>query len=99
MIKIVTEYARAMEALMTATADSLDHAMLHTSYENGINLAHILHSSENLTDWFGALVTETEDLMLDDDAAVADRNTLTTRVIQLEAQLMQTLALMTTATT
>jgi hypothetical protein len=44
------------------------------------------------------LVTETEDLMLECDATIADRNTLTARLVQLEAQLTQILAL-TTATT
>jgi hypothetical protein len=73
--------------------------MLCSSYENAINLTHELHSSENLTDRFAALVTENEDLALECDATVADHNTLTARVTQLEAQLAQTLALTNIATT
>jgi hypothetical protein len=98
IVRIVSDDAHAIEALATASADSLDHATLRSSYENAINLARALHSSENLTDRFTALVTENEDLTLERDAAVADRNALTARVTQLEAQLMQTLALATAAT-
>jgi BioD-like phosphotransacetylase family protein len=88
IVRIVSDHARAIEALAAASADSLDHATLRSSYENAINLARALHSSENLTDRFAALVTENEDLALERDAAVADRNALTARVTQLEAQLM-----------
>jgi hypothetical protein len=95
---IISDYVRAIEALATASADSLDHAMLLSSYENAINLAHTLHSTENLTDQFAALATENKDLALERDAAIADHNALTARVMQLEAQLTQTLALATTAT-
>jgi hypothetical protein len=98
IMRIISDHTRAIEALAAASMDALDHATLRSSYENAINLAHALHSSENLTDRFAALVTENEDLALERDAAVADRNALTARVTQLEAQLTQTLAL-TTATT
>jgi hypothetical protein len=93
IVRIVSDHARAVEALAAASADSLDHAMLRSSYENAINLTRALHSSENLTDRFATLVNENEDLALERDAAVADRNTLTARVTQLEAQLAQTLTL------
>jgi hypothetical protein len=92
-MRIVADYVRAVEALAATSADSLDHATLRSSYENAISLARTLHSSENLTDQFTALGTENKDLALERDAAVADRNTLTARVTQLEAQLAQTLAL------
>jgi hypothetical protein len=67
--------------------------MLLSSYENVISLTHTLHSSENLTNQFTALATENEDLMLKGDTTIANYNTLTAWVTQLEAQLMQTLAL------
>jgi hypothetical protein len=98
IVRIVSDHVRAVEALAAASADSLDHATLRSSYENAINLARALHFSENLTDRFTALVTENEDLALKRDATIADRNALTARVMQLEAQLTQTLTL-TTATT
>jgi hypothetical protein len=98
IVRIISNHARAIEALAGASVDSLDHAMLCSSYENAINLARTLHSSENLTDWFAALVTENEDLVLERDAAVTDCNALTARVMQLEAQLTPTLALMTATT-
>jgi hypothetical protein len=72
--------------------------MLHSSYENMINLTHTLHSSENLTDQFATLVTENKDLALEHDTAITDCNVLTAWVMQLEAQLMQSLALVTTTT-
>jgi hypothetical protein len=97
-VRIITNHIDAVEALTAASADSLDHAMLHSSYENTISLARALHSSENLTDQFTTLATENEDLMLERDAAIADRNTLTTWVTQLEAQLAQTLALVNVTT-
>jgi hypothetical protein len=95
---LAASHAHAPEALATTSADSLDHAILCTSYENAINLTHILYSSENLTNQFATLVTETEDLILECDTTIADRNALTTRVMQLKAQIMPTLALVTTAT-
>jgi hypothetical protein len=99
IIRIIADHARAIEALAATSTDSLDHATLLSSYENAISLARTLHSSENLTDRFAPLATENEDLALERDAAVADHNTLTARVTQLEAQLAQTLALANVATT
>jgi hypothetical protein len=98
IVRIIADHTCAIEALAAASVDSIDHAMLLSSYENAISLACILHSSENLTDQFAALATENEDLVLERDAAIADRNTLTARVTQLEAQLAQTLALANVAT-
>jgi hypothetical protein len=97
-MRIVTDHIHAIEALAAALADSLDHATLRSSYENAISLTRILHSSENLTDRFATVATEKEDLALESDAAIADRNTLTARVTQLEAYLVQTLALANVAT-
>jgi hypothetical protein len=93
IVRIIADHARAIEALAAASVDSLDHAMLLSSYENAISLTCMLYSSKNLTDQFSALTTENEDLMLERDAAIADRNTLTAQVTQLEAQLVQTLAM------
>jgi hypothetical protein len=98
IVRIVTDHVRAIEALAAASTDSLDHATLRSSYENAISLTRALHSSENLTDRFTALATENEDLALERDAAITNRNTLTARVTQLEAQLAQTLALANVAT-
>jgi hypothetical protein len=98
IVRIIADDIHAIEALAATSADSHDHATLHTSYENAINLTYTLYSSENLTNWFAALVTETEDIMLECNATIADCNTLTTQVMQLEAQLMQTLTLMTATT-
>jgi hypothetical protein len=98
IMRIVADHICAVEALTAASTDTLDHARLHSSYKNAINLARILHSSENLTDRFATLVTDNKDLVLERDAAVTDCNALTARVTQLEAQLMQTLALATAAT-
>jgi hypothetical protein len=58
-----------------------------------VNLAHALNTSENLTNRFAALTTKNDNLSLETDAAVADWNTLTAHVSQLEAQLTQMLAL------
>jgi hypothetical protein len=80
IVRIITDHVRTIEALAATSADSLDHTMLHSSYENAISLARTLHSSENLTDRFTALATENEDLALERDTAIADRNTLTARV-------------------
>jgi hypothetical protein len=98
IVRIVADHVRAIEALTAASAKSLDHAMLRTSYENAINLARGLHSSENLTDRVAALAAENEDLPLERGAAVAEHNALTARVTQLEAQLTQMLSLVTAAT-
>jgi hypothetical protein len=92
IVRILADYARAIEALAATSADSVDPATLRVSYEGTVNLARALNTSENLTDRFTALAAEIEDLSLDRDAAVADRNTLSTRVTQLESQISQTLA-------
>jgi hypothetical protein len=98
IMRIISDHAHAIEALAAASVDSLDHATLHSSYENAINLTRALYSSENLTDRFATLVTENEDLTLKRNATITNHNVLTARVTQLEAQLMQTLTLMTAAT-
>jgi hypothetical protein len=98
IVRIIANHVRAIEALAATSADSLDYATLRSSYKNAISLARALYSSENLTDRFAALATENEDLILERDAAIADHNTLTARVTQLEAQLVQTLALTNIAT-
>jgi hypothetical protein len=72
--------------------------MLLSSYENMISLTCALHSSENLTNQFGTLATENEDLTLQRASTITDCNTLTAQVTQLKAQLMQTLALANIAT-
>jgi hypothetical protein len=97
-VRIVADHVRAIQALAAASMDSLDHATLRSGYENAISLTRVLHSSENLTDRLTTLATENEDLTLEWHAAIADRNTLTARVTQLEAQLAQTLALANVAT-
>jgi hypothetical protein len=99
IVRIIADHVSAIEALAAASADSLDHAMLRSSYENAINLTCALHCSENLTDWFTTLVTENEDLALERDAAITDHSALTARVTQLMAQLTQTLTLATATTT
>jgi hypothetical protein len=85
IVRILADHARAIEALATTSADSLDPATLRASYEGAVNLARVLNTSENLTDRFTALTAEIEDLSLDRDAAVADHNTLSTGVTQLES--------------
>jgi hypothetical protein len=84
--------------MATTSMDYLDHAMLHSSYKNAINPTCALHSCKNLTNQFATLATENEDLILEYDAAIIDCNALTMWVMQLEAQLIQTLTLMTAAT-
>jgi hypothetical protein len=98
IVRIIADYVRAIKGLTATSMDSLDHARLRSSYENAINLTHALHSSKNLTDQFAMLVTKNEDLTLKHDAAIANRNAFTAWVMQLEAQLMQTLTLATAAT-
>jgi hypothetical protein len=98
IVRIIADHIHAIEALAATFANSLDYIMLHTSYENAINLARTLHSSENLTNRFAMLAAENEDLALERDAAITDCNALTTQVTQLEAQLMQTLTLATATT-
>jgi hypothetical protein len=65
IIRIIADHTRAVKALATTSANSLDYAMLLSSYENAIILAYALHSSENLTDQFAALATKNEDLALE----------------------------------
>jgi hypothetical protein len=93
IMRIIADYVCAIEALAAASVDSLDHATLCSSYENVISLAHALHSSKNLTNRFTTIATENEDLTLERDAAMADRNTLTAHGTQLKAQLAQTLTI------
>jgi hypothetical protein len=50
IMRIIADHIRTIEALAAASTDSLDHATLHSSYENAISLTCALHSSENLTD-------------------------------------------------
>jgi hypothetical protein len=93
IVRILADHAHAIEALAATSADSLDPATLRASYEGAVNLTRVLNTIENLTDRFTALAAEIEDLSLDRDAAIVDRNTLSTRVTQPESQLSQTLAL------
>jgi hypothetical protein len=93
IVRIIADHARAIDALASSPADSLDAVTLRANYEGAVNLARALNTSENLTNRFAALTAENDDLSLERDAAVADRNALTARVSQLEAQLTQTLAL------
>jgi hypothetical protein len=93
IVRILADHARAIEALAATSADSLDPATLRASYEGAVNLARVLNTSKNLTDRFTALAAKIKDLSHDRDAAVVDRDTLSTQVTQLESQLSQTLAL------
>jgi hypothetical protein len=77
IVRIIADHIHAIEALATASVDSLHHTMLCSSYENAINLTYVLHSSENLTNQFAILVTENEDLVLKRDAAATNCNALT----------------------
>jgi hypothetical protein len=92
-MRIIADHICTVKALAAASADSLDHAILHSSYENAISLTCTLHSSKNLSNQFTALATKNKDLALEQDATITDRNTLTTQVTQLKAQLTQTLTL------
>jgi hypothetical protein len=78
--------------------NSLDYTMLYSSYENIINLACTLYSSDNLTNWFTTLAAENEDLTLKHNTGIGDYNSLTTWVMQLKAQLMYTCTLTTNTT-
>jgi hypothetical protein len=98
IMRIIANDIYAVQALTATSANSLDHATLCTSYKNEINLARAVHSSKNLTDQFTMLVAKNEDLMLRRDATITNHYTLTAQVMQLEAQLMHTLALVTAAT-
>jgi hypothetical protein len=92
-MRILADHARAIKALAATSGDSFDPVTLLVSYEGAVNLAHTLNTSENLTDQFTALATKINDLSLDRDAAIANRNMLSTCVTQLESQLSQTLTL------
>jgi hypothetical protein len=72
IVTIIADYIHAIEALATASVDSLDHAMLCSSYKNAMNLSCILYSSENLTNQFAILVTKNEDLVLEYDTTITD---------------------------
>jgi hypothetical protein len=76
IVKIITSHTSTRDSLANPSSDSLDPAMIHSSYVNAINLTRILHSSESLTDQFVALVTGTEDLGLKHDATVTNHNKL-----------------------
>jgi hypothetical protein len=81
IVKIIAGHAHtfnAPTAACTESLESIDHSILSTSYENTINLTRAVHSSENLTNWFTALLTETEYLTLEPDASLANYNALTT---------------------
>jgi hypothetical protein len=67
--------------------------MLRTNYKGAVNLTHALNTSENLTNRFTALTTKNNDLSLERDTAIANRNALTARVSQLEVQPTQMLTL------
>jgi hypothetical protein len=87
IMTIIASHTCTIEALTATSGDLLNHARLCISYKNTINLGCAVHSSENLTDQFAALLTETEDLVLEPNAAITDCNALTTWVVQLEAHL------------
>jgi hypothetical protein len=93
IVRIIADHARGIDALASSPADSLDAVMLRANYEGAVNLARALNTSKNLTNRFAALTAENEELSLQRDAAIADRNALTARISQLEAQLTQMLAL------
>jgi hypothetical protein len=65
IIRIVADHICAIEALAATSANSLNHAMLCTSYENAINVTHALYFSKNLTDHVAMLAAKNEDLMLE----------------------------------
>jgi hypothetical protein len=99
IVRIMADHARGLEALAAVSADNLDSAMLRTRYNNAIQLARALNASENLTERFATLLSDSETLTTEWDATTADLNTATTQLTQLRTQLMQTLALATAATT
>jgi hypothetical protein len=77
IMTIITSHTHTFNTLTTTSTESLDYSIYSMSYENAINLAYALYSSKNLTDQFTALLTKTEDLILEYDATLANRNTLT----------------------
>jgi hypothetical protein len=62
IVKIMATRARGLEALATASADNLDPATLCTRYNNTIQLARALNASENLTEQFATLLSDTKTL-------------------------------------
>jgi hypothetical protein len=84
IVKIITGYGRALEDLTATSADSLHHAMHCTSCKNVINVAHMLHSSENLSNQFATVSTDTENVTLECNTAIAEPNELTTHVLRLD---------------
>jgi hypothetical protein len=99
IVRIMATHARGLEALAAASADNLDPVMLCTQYNNAIQLARALNASENLTEWFTTLLSDTKTLTNEWDAATTDLNTATAQLTQLRTQLTQTLALTTAAAT
>jgi hypothetical protein len=95
---IIADHICAITALAATSVNSLNYATLQTSYKNAINPARALHSSGNLSNQFAMLVTENEDVGLKRDPTSTDHNVVTARAMQLEAQLTQTLAVMTATT-
>jgi hypothetical protein len=77
IVRIMATCARGLEALAAASTDNLDPAMLRTRYNNAIQLARALNVSENLTEQFTTLLSDTETLTNERDAATADLNTAT----------------------
>jgi hypothetical protein len=49
IVKIIANHTCGLKALTAASADNLDPTMLHTQYNNAIQLAHALNASENRT--------------------------------------------------
>jgi hypothetical protein len=98
-VKIIANHTHGLEALAAASADNVDPATLRTRYNNSIQLACALNASENLAEQFATLLSDTEILTNERDAATADLNTATTQLTQLRTQLTQKLALATAATT
>jgi hypothetical protein len=99
IVKIMVTHAHGLKALAAASVDNLDPAMLCTHYNNAIQLAHTLNASENLTEQFTTLLSDTKTLTNEQDAATTDLNTATAQLTQLRTQLTQTLALATVAAT
>jgi hypothetical protein len=62
IVKIMATRARGLEALAAASADNLDPATLCTRYNKAIQLARTLNASENLTERFATLLSDTETL-------------------------------------
>jgi hypothetical protein len=99
VVKIIAGHAHSLEALAAASADNVNPATLCTRYNNAVQLARALNASENLTERFATLLSDTETLTNERDAAAADLHTAITQLTQLRTQLMQMLALTAVATT